>query len=124
MVSNTCRLTNICKYAGTLDHIISNLRWRRLYCTALPLMVNSSASSSPPHLLWLTAHRLRMTGDFCPLLEVRMRTITQLSLVGAHPSPVRDVTWPSEGDGVMYEAGWQHKVRMATLSRGVGGWAD
>lgn len=92
-----------------------------LYCTALPLMVNSSNSFSPPHLLWFTAHRLRMTGDFCPLLEVRMRTITQLSLVGGHPSPVRDVTWPSEGDGVMYEAGWQHKVRMATPSHGAGG---
>lgn len=51
-----------------------------------------------------------------PLLEVRMRAITQPSLVGRHPSPVRGVTWPSEGDDVMYEAGWQHKVRLATLS--------
>lgn len=51
-----------------------------------------------------------------PLLEVRMRAITQPSLVGRHPSPVRGVTWPSEGDDVMYEAGWQHKVRLTTLS--------
>lgn len=49
-------------------------------------------------------------------LEVRMRAITQLSLGRRHPSPIRGVTWPSEGDGVMYEAGWQHKVRLATLS--------
>lgn len=49
-------------------------------------------------------------------LEVRMRAITQPSLGGGHPSPVRGVTWPSEGDDVMYEAGWQHKVRLATLS--------
>lgn len=51
-----------------------------------------------------------------PLLEVKMRTITQPSLVGRHSSPLRGVTWPSEGDDVMYEAGWQHKVRLATLS--------
>lgn len=47
-----------------------------------------------------------------------MRTITQLSLGGRHPSPVRGVTWPSEGDDVMNEGGWQHKVRLATLSLG------
>lgn len=57
------------------------------------------------------------------LLKVRMRTITQPSLVEGHPSPTGDVTRPSEGDGVMYEAGWQHKVRTATLSRG-GLWID
>lgn len=51
-----------------------------------------------------------------PLLEVRMGAITQLSLVGRHPSPLRGVTWPSEGDDIMYEAGWQHKVRLTTLS--------
>lgn len=27
------------------------------------------------------------------------------------------MTWPSEGDDVMYEAGWEHKVRVVTLSR-------
>lgn len=51
-----------------------------------------------------------------PLLEVRMGAITQLSLVGRHPSPVRGMTWPSEGDDIMYEAVWQHKVRLTTLS--------
>lgn len=56
---------------------------------------------------------------FYPLLpKARMRTITQASLVGGHPSPMGDVTGPSEGDGVMYEARWQHKVRMTTLSLG------
>lgn len=49
-------------------------------------------------------------------LEVRMRAITQLSLGGRHPSPIRGMTWPSEGDDVMNEAGWQHKVMLATLS--------
>lgn len=53
-----------------------------------------------------------------PRLEVRMRAITQPSLGGRHPSRVRGVTWPSEGDDVMYEAGWQHKVRLATPSLG------
>lgn len=51
-----------------------------------------------------------------PRLEVRMRAITQLSLGGGHPSPIRGVTWPSEGDDVMNEVGWQHKVRLAALS--------
>ena len=49
-------------------------------------------------------------------LEARMRAITQLSLGGRHPSHVRGMTWPSEGDDVMNEAGWQHKVKLATLS--------
>lgn len=56
-----------------------------------------------------------MVGDSA-LAEVRMGAITQLSLGGRHPSPIRGVTWPSEGDDVMNEAGWQHKVRLATLS--------
>lgn len=51
-----------------------------------------------------------------PRLEVRMRAITRLSLVGRHPSPVRGMTWPSEGDDVMNEVGWQHKVMLAALS--------
>lgn len=51
-----------------------------------------------------------------PCLGIRIGAITQLSLGGSHPSPVRGVTWPSEGDDVMNEAGWQHKVRVATPS--------
>ncbi|XP_042251696.1 uncharacterized protein LOC121885929 [Thunnus maccoyii] len=38
-----------------------------------------------------------------------MGAITQLSLGGRHPSPIRGMTWPSEGDDVMNGAGWQHK---------------
>lgn len=51
-----------------------------------------------------------------PRLEARMRAITQLSLGGRHTSPIRGMTWPSEGDDVMNVAGWQHKVKLATLS--------
>lgn len=51
-----------------------------------------------------------------PCLEIGIRAITQLSLGGRHPSTLRGVTWPSEGDGVIDEAGWQHKVRLATQS--------
>lgn len=51
-----------------------------------------------------------------PSLEVRMRAITQLSLGGQHPSPVRAMTWPSEGDDVMNEVGWRHKVRLGAPS--------
>lgn len=49
-------------------------------------------------------------------LEVRMRAINQLSLGGRHLSPIRGMTRPSEGDDVKNEAGWQYKVRLATLS--------
>lgn len=51
-----------------------------------------------------------------PHIAARMRAITQLSLGRRHPSPVRGMTWPSEGDDVMDEAGWQHKVKPATPS--------
>lgn len=51
-----------------------------------------------------------------PHLKVRTKAITRLSLGGRHPSPIRGVTWPSEGDDVMYEAGLQHKVKLPTLS--------
>lgn len=44
-----------------------------------------------------------------------MRTISQLSL-GGWISFSRGMTWPSEGDDVMNEAGWRHKVRLPTLS--------
>lgn len=53
---------------------------------------------------------------FTPL-SVRMGAISQSSLPGRHPSDIRGMTWPSEGDDVMYEAGWEHKVKVVSLSR-------
>lgn len=54
---------------------------------------------------------------FLSLLSVKLGAISQPSLARRHPSDIRGMTWPSEGDDVMYEAGWQHKVKVATLSR-------
>lgn len=54
---------------------------------------------------------------FTPL-SVRMGAISQ-SLPRRHPSDIRGMTWPSEGDDVMYEAVWEHKVKVVSLSRRV-----
>lgn len=41
-----------------------------------------------------------------------MGAISQPSFPRRHPSDIRGMTWPSEGDDVMYEDAWQHKVKV------------
>lgn len=88
----------------------------RLWDTSL-LLMNSSTSCI--HLSMLRAYESRVTGEFlffsCPL-SVQLGAISQPSLARRHPSDIRGMTWPSEGDDVMNEAGWQHKVKVVTLS--------
>lgn len=69
-------------------------------------------------LFWVVPYRSRTTGDCIP---ARSQDEDHYPAVlegkgGGYPSPTRGVTWPSEGDDVMNEGGWQHKVRLHTLS--------
>lgn len=107
-------------YGGTMSHIVyifclRSKLWEVIVHTP-SFLSNSTTSSSS---LWICPGLQHTDWEWqviVPRLEVRMRAITQLSLGGRDPSPVRGVTWPSEGDDVMYEAGSRHKVRLATPS--------